>query len=323
MCIQKNMKIAFNRRENNPTIGPYIFQERLIKYLEKRGVDIVHNAGRYHDLQFVNISGIDPEAKHWGSKTVLRIDGIYHDSTTNCRGQNVEISNTYHNVDAIVFQCEFSRKMLYKHFGKSHKAKYETVIHNGVGSSFSPQGEKIDYGFEHTLIMSGKWSWPSKRLSQMIRCFVSLNRKDLGLVVLGNVKNPVIHPQIKYIGFVSPAKLPIYYRSADIMVHMAYTDWCPNSVVEGLVSGLPVITTHNGGVPELIQGCGIVIKNEPDYNLEFLNHSKLPELNVDLMNESIDIILHKREDFIRPRPDLSIESCGEQYLNFFNKVLAG
>lgn len=317
------MKIAFNKRLSKPTLGPYIFLDRLVKQFEKSGIDIVRNPGRYHQIQLINISGSCRDSKRWGAKTVLRVDGIYHDLSINSKERNQSIFNTYHSVDGIVFQCEFARKMLYKHFGRPQNTNLEIVIPNGVDGSFGPEGNKKDFGFEHTLIVSGKWSWPSKRLPQMIRCFLGLGRKDLGLVVLGNVENPVIHPQIKYIGFVEPSELPVFYRGADIMIHMAYTDWCPNTVVEALSCGVPVITTHNGGVPELIQGCGVVIKNESDYDLEFLDHNNLPELNPNLMGEGIDFILSKREDFVRPRLDLTIEECSKRYLNFFNTVLAG
>jgi len=316
------MKIAFNRRQENPTIGPFIFLERLIAYLKKNGVEVVRNPGRYHELHFINISGSGRNADRWKAKKLLRVDGIYHDTSTNSIQRNEGIRDTYHEAAGIVFQCEFARKMLYKHFGKPQSAKHETVISNGVDGSFSPLGDKFNYGFKHTIIVSGKWSWKSKRLSQIIECFLALNRQDLGLVILGEAPNQIVDSRIKYQGFVPPDKLPLYYRGADIMMHAAYIDWCPNGVVEGLACGLPVLTTHNGGVPELIKGSGIIIKNEPDYNLEFVNHNNLPKLDPILVGEAIDILLHNRESFVKSRPDLTIEHCGKQYLEFFKRVLS-
>ena len=316
------MKIAFNRRQENPTIGPFIFLERLIAYLKKNGMEVVRNPGRYHELHFINISGSGRMAKQWKAPIVLRVDGIYYDLSANSVEQNRSIENTYHEAAGIVFQCEFARKMLYKYFGKPQKAKYETIIHNGVDGSFSPQGAKFNYGFKHTIIVSGKWSWKSKRLNQIIECFLVLDCQGLGLVILGEAPNQIIDSRIKYLGFVPPNKLPSYYRGADIMMHMAYVDWCPNGVVEGLASGLPVLTTHNGGVPELIKGSGIIIKNEPDYNLEFIDHNNLPKLDPILVGEAIDILLHNRESFVKSRPDLTIENCGKQYLDFFKRVLS-
>lgn len=314
------MKISFNKREKEPTIGPYIFLERLISYLKGAGVEVVRNAGRFHHLHFINISGSGRRADQWKAKKVLRMDGIYHDLDSAKRNEGIR--DTYHNVDGVIFQCDFAREMAYKHFGKPAKAKYEGIIYNGVDNSFTPNGEAQDFGFDHTIIVSGKWTWPSKRLPDMIECFMKMDRQDLGLVVLGEVEEKVQHPRIRYCGFVAPKELPSYYRGADIMLHLAYTDWCPNAVVEALACGVPVITTHNGGVPELIQGSGIIIKNEPDYNMEFMDFKSLPRVNPALVAEAVDIILEDREQFVHDRPDLSMERCGKQYLEFFRKVIA-
>jgi glycosyltransferase involved in cell wall biosynthesis len=315
------MKVAFNRRQKEPTIGPYIFLERLISYLESAGVEVVRNAGRFHHLHFINISGSGRRADRWKAKKVLRMDGIYHDLSINSAKRNEGIRDTYHNVDGVIFQCDFAREMAYKHFGKPSKAKHEKVIHNGVDGSFTLNGEVQDFGFDHTIIVSGKWAWPSKRLLGMIKCFIAMDRRDLGLVVLGEVEEKIEHPRIKYCGFIAPKELPSYYRGADIMLHLAYTDWCPNAVIEALACGVPVITTHNGGVPELIQRSGVVIKNEPDYDMKFVDFKSLPEINPALVVAAVDTILGGKQQFIHNRSDLSMERCGKQYLEFFRRVV--
>lgn len=316
------MKIAFNKREKQPTIGPYIFLERLIAFLKENGVQVVRNAGRFHHLHFINISGSGRKADRWKAKKVQRMDGIWHDLSIDSDSRNRGIENTYHSVDGVIFQCDFARRMAYRHFGRPAKAKHEVVICNGVDSSFSPEGETRDFGFEHTIIVSGKWSWPSKRLADMVNCFIELKRQDIGLVVLGDVENKIEHPRIRYCGFVASHQLPAYYRGADLMLHLAYTDWCPNAVVEALACGVPVITTHNGGVPELVQGSGIIIKSDSDYDMNFVDFERLPQVNPLLVAEAVDIILDDPQQFIYQRPDLSIEHCGMQYLDFFRKVVA-
>lgn len=316
------MKISFNKRDKQPTIGPYIFLERLIAFLKSsEGIEVVRNAGRFHHLHMINISGSGRRADRWKAKKVLRMDGIYHDLSSDNKDSNEGIRDTYHNVDGVIFQCDFARAMAYKHFGKPAKAKHEAVIYNGVDETFSSEGEAHDFGFEHTIIISGKWSWPSKRFADMVECFLSLERPDVGLVILGHVENKIEHPRIRYCGFVAPDELPQYYRGADIMFHLAYTDWCPNAVVEALSCGVPVITTHNGGVPELVQGSGIVIKSDEDYDMEFVDFQSLPQVNKILVAEAVNLILEDKAQFICQRPDLSMARCGAQYLEFFRKVV--
>jgi glycosyltransferase involved in cell wall biosynthesis len=58
---------------------------------------------------------------------------------------------------------------------------------------------------------------------------------------------------VKSIGFVSEAsQVARYYQAADVYVHAAHTDNFPNSVLEALSCGLPVVATGVGGIPEQI-----------------------------------------------------------------------
>ena len=264
------MKIAFNRRQRDgATLGPYIFLERLVKYLRKqKGVEIVRNPGRFHNLHFINISSSGRLAARWKAKSILRIDGIYHDLSRDSYKLNEGIKDTYHNVDGVIFQCDFSKQMMYKYLGRPLRARHETIIYNGatLPEGNLPANEYYDYGRKYGIVVSGNWSSPSKRIYDMITCFTRLYRNDVRLVVLGAVKEEIKHPLIEYKGTLPADQLYPYYASADLMLHLAYTDWCPNSAVEAMSCGTPVITTHNGGVPEIVKDHGIVIESDPDYN---------------------------------------------------------
>ena len=58
-------------------------------------------------------------------------------------------------------------------------------------------------------------------------------------------------------------QLAQWYRSADAMVHIAWIDNCPNTVVESLSCGIPVLSTHNGGTHELVKNNGKIISEKP------------------------------------------------------------
>jgi glycosyltransferase involved in cell wall biosynthesis len=51
-----------------------------------------------------------------------------------------------------------------------------------------------------------------------------------------------------------PRVVARYYQAADILIHAARADSFPNSVLESLACGTPVVATAVGGIPEQVKG---------------------------------------------------------------------
>lgn len=63
------------------------------------------------------------------------------------------------------------------------------------------------------------------------------------------------HAQVRFVGYeTDPAIVAEYYRAADIYVHAALADTFPNTILEALACGLPVVATAVGGVQEQVKG---------------------------------------------------------------------
>jgi glycosyltransferase involved in cell wall biosynthesis len=48
-------------------------------------------------------------------------------------------------------------------------------------------------------------------------------------------------------------------EAADLLVHPSWYEAAPRVVLEALAAGLPVVATSVGGVPEILEGCGVLV----------------------------------------------------------------
>jgi glycosyltransferase involved in cell wall biosynthesis len=63
---------------------------------------------------------------------------------------------------------------------------------------------------------------------------------------------------VEFVSYVSdPLSLARYYRAADLYVHAARADTFPNTVLEALACGTPVVATAVGGIPEQVRSLSL------------------------------------------------------------------
>lgn len=288
--------------------GPNIFANRLKIELE--------NQNNNFDLNSSNRIAITTGEYKKDCFNMLRLDGLYLDSK-NYLGDsdllNKPIFKCYEEFDHIIFQSEYAKKV-YEAFTGTKKAN--TVIYNGVDDIFFKNEEAIEKpeGFEKVVIASSKWR-RHKRIEETIEAFKDKRLKDVALVILGGYKN-IDMPNIFSLPMISPYELPKYYKMADAMIHLCWLDCCPNSVIEGLASGLPVICSHNGGTQELVKGDGIVIQLEDDYNYgDKVDLYNPPKVCIETIVSAIEKCLNIGPT--KDRKDLHISNVAKKYSNLF------
>ncbi|MDW3095919.1 MAG: glycosyltransferase family 4 protein [Gammaproteobacteria bacterium] len=62
-----------------------------------------------------------------------------------------------------------------------------------------------------------------------------------------------IAKQVKFTGRVDTQEMPALYQSADVMLNPSRVDNMPNSILEALASGVPVVSTNVGGIPYMVE----------------------------------------------------------------------
>lgn len=61
-----------------------------------------------------------------------------------------------------------------------------------------------------------------------------------------------IATQVRFLGWVDEAGKEEQFRSTDLLVLPSYTEGMPNAVLEAMASGLPIVATNVGSLPQLV-----------------------------------------------------------------------
>ncbi|MEO6848713.1 MAG: glycosyltransferase family 4 protein [Chthoniobacterales bacterium] len=65
------------------------------------------------------------------------------------------------------------------------------------------------------------------------------------------------------------AEAPEIYRAAHLLIHPKYKDPCPTVPIEAMASGIPVVGSKSGGMPELVPpNCGILVDVEENWDID-------------------------------------------------------
>lgn len=175
---------------------------------------------------------------------------------------NAAKSRALHAADHVFFQSEFCRVSSDRFLGE--RQGRSEVLHNPVDTErFTPGPGRRDgltlllggnqyqrYRFEVALetlallpnarlLVSGALSWhPDRRRSEA-------EAREL-------VERSSVADRVELVGTYTQAEAPELMRRADLLLHTKYNDPCPTIVLEAMASGLPVVYSASGGVPELV-----------------------------------------------------------------------
>lgn len=302
--------------------GPANFFQRLIDAINENEYAKIVGTGNL--LKDISLYSSVANRINFG-QYVVRIDGIYFDRNQtygNNDALNKGIFKTIGSAKGVIFQSNFSKNLVEAHFGRINIPK--VIIINGAPlRKVKPKKNK-----KKIIVCSANWR-AHKRLSSIINVVSSLKDKlDCELLVLGNVGSFVkpTHDFVTFIGNIDKKSVFQYLERADLFLHLAWLDPCPNSVVEAISCGVPVVCSNEGGTPEIVNrtGCGRVATCDikVDYgSLVDLYNPPAPEID-EIIRESIyvldnsELILSKMD-----RSSIDIKRVAKRYVKFLEEMV--
>ncbi|MCW4047425.1 MAG: glycosyltransferase family 4 protein [Candidatus Bathyarchaeota archaeon] len=174
--------------------------------------------------------------------------------------------------DKIIAVSDFTRRELLQYY-KVREDKIR-VIHNGVDTNkFQPASDKrkakqeLGFSPDDIAILSVGRLYARKGLFTLIESMPAVVRRfpRAKFIISGKgqsdeMKKLVAHAQklgvngnIVFTGYYPDRKLPRLYQAADVFAFSTFYENLPFAVLEALSTGLPVVTTRVGGIPEMIE----------------------------------------------------------------------
>ncbi len=305
--ISTNRSLSGNR-------GLEKFGSLLLRTLsENHGVKIVDKNAK-SDIHFCVIKN-EPKP---GSKTILRIDGVYYDIGR--LSMNKPIRRSISQADGVVYQSRWSKK--FAETMLKVRPKVSEVIWNGIDQTDFREG-KVGSSFDKLFMCCSHWR-VNKRLESIVQSFLefkSLRDENIGLMVVGNSDCHIDDPSVAYLGMIS-GRLDAIYRSADYMCHICHLDACPNTVIEALSAGLPVLCNNIGGTPELVKSDGVIVDLDKPFDFQPIQKMKQvgpSSVRNNLIVEGMSKMMSQEWNI--DRPDLDISVSAKKYFDFALQVL--
>lgn len=256
--------------------GMVTFQAKFALGLARRGIGVTFDIDDDPCDSVLVIGGTRHladlrRARQRGIPVVQRLDGmnwLHRRTRTGAlhwlraeRGNRVLAGIRSNIATRVVYQSNFVQKWWQREFGNGPEY---SVIYNGVDLDvFNPHGpERAPVDRIRILMVEGNFTGGYELgLRSAIDLSESLEKitgQKVELVVAGNVdekqtaKWSQSEVQIDWAGVVPNEQIPSLNRSAHLIYSSDLNAACPNSVIEALACGLPVLAFDTGALSELV-----------------------------------------------------------------------
>jgi glycosyltransferase involved in cell wall biosynthesis len=321
------MRVCITTKHKNydcTDTGKGFFLKRLSNALIKLGVDVVTDPNKDVDIDLqTGKYHYDPIN---ATKSILRLGAVHLDKNQDWKALNKLKRRSMKKADGVVYQSRFSKKCCKKFIGKP-KGK-EATIFNGADPDYYFGLKKYHSAYRFNFVSVTR-NWKRfKRLKDIIKSFLMAEISDSALFIAGSTEKIIRDKRIFYLGKLNHRTLGGLYRMAHAMIHIVFADACPNSVVESLVAGCPVICNNVGGTHELSDFV-MELDLEKEWNYKPINLNKPPKIDREKLAQGIrdaayphsETVIYSSGKIGEDR--LFIDTIAKHYITFFKEVLYG
>lgn len=289
--------------------GPLTFMRNLREDLLRKFYEFIENIENYQKADKIffpisfnkNILSYFKKNKH---PIIQRLDGVYYPSKHGIKYLyfNKDIKFDYLKYsNFIIFQSKYSRLECFTMLGEVDENKY-TIVCNGTNKSiFFPVKKEFN---ENKIIFTTAGSFRNKDMIEPVVLALDIVAKEhnielriVGPIISNDIERFTDRKYVRCLGRIDEKNLAKVLQGSDILIHCQLNPACPNSVIEAISCGIPVIGFDTGAMKEVLYFC--------------------PEL---LAYVSEDVF-QKYKDFSSERLLEKINLCVSNYQEFKSKFL--
>lgn len=258
--------------------GVASFQSKMMEGLTERGIAITHSLAEQESRAVLVVGGTRDllglwRARRKGTPVIQRLDGInwiHRKRRTGLRHYlKAERANLLlswirrYIATGVVYQSHFVHTWWERAYGPT--AIEHTVVHNGVDlERYTPEGKRdLPEGKVRVLVVEGRlaggYELGLEHAIGFAEALDEIQDQPVELLIVGDVSEGIRRKvrlnrrvEIHWEGGVSRDRIPYLDRSAHVLFAADVHPACPNSVIEALACGLPVVGFDTGALSEIV-----------------------------------------------------------------------
>lgn len=199
------------------------------------------------------------EARKQGVFIIHRLDEHFEpDEDAYRRQKHSHIQRLNQHCDVTVFQSEFVKQNVLPHL---HSKRHAVILNGGDPACFRPAEEP------GALIGHVTWGVGDKKRLDLLEKAIREHPNEHFLLVGNHAKSKIDFrrfPNVRLVGRTWRWMMPWLYRKMKALYFPSENDPCPNTAIEAILSGVPVIYNPLGGTQEVVRDCGLPLEQSED-----------------------------------------------------------